>query len=364
VSEVIVTVLATLAAALVILLLAWSGGWLIGAFLRRLTRRTSRDYDVGLVTALAPLIGWLIAAIGFALGAAWLGFLSESGRWLFSETAFYLFVFSVADGLRRWVDYSLDHYVATRGDDIDQNVAGELVPLARRVSVLVIIVVVVLIVAGHLELDVVALSAALGLGGFAIALALKDTITNIFSGLVIMISRPFVIGDRVDVPTLDAWGDVTDIGMRSTTFVMRDNRFVVVPNSALVDDTITNYSKPDPSYRLQLDIGLDQEVDMRFAQAAIRDEVRAVEGVLEAKPVDVWFTSFGEYTNVVRVRWWVESFTTWRASTDAVANAIVDVTSREGIGMPDPRLTLGGRLALEPVGEAESADTTSESVET
>jgi len=319
-----VTVLATLAAALVILLLAWSGGWLIGAFLRRLTRRTPSEYDAGLATALAPLIGWLIAAIGFALGAAWLGFLSGSGRWLFSEAAFYLFVFSVADGLRRWVDYSLDHYVETRGAEIDQNVARELVPLARRVSVLAIIVVVVLIVAGHLGLDVVALSAALGLGGFAIALALKDTITNIFSGLVIMISRPFVIGDRVDVPTL----------------------FVVVPNSALVDDTITNYSKPDPSYRLQLDIGLDPKVDMRIAQEAIRGEVRAVEGVLEAKPVDVWFTSFGEYTNVVRVRWWVESFTTHRASTDAVASAIVDVTSREGINMPDPRMSLGGRLHI------------------
>jgi small-conductance mechanosensitive channel len=76
--------------------------------------------------------------------------------------------------------------------------------------VLAIIVVVVLIVAGHLGLDMVALIAALGLGGFAIALALKDTITNIFSGLVIMISRPFAIGDRVDVPRLDAWGDVTD----------------------------------------------------------------------------------------------------------------------------------------------------------
>jgi len=150
---------------------------------------------------------------------------------------------------------------------------------------------------------------------------------------------------------------VTDIGIRSSTVVTRDNRMVIIPNSAIVDNAVTNYARPDTSYRLQVDIGLDPDTDMRAAQEAIRAEVRSVEGVLAGKPVDVWFTGFGDSTNTVRVRWWVETYATWRASTDAVANAIVDVTSREGISVPDPKMTLDGRLALDPSGPPGSPGT-------
>ena len=347
-----------LVAAVVILLIAWSGGKLLVVFLRRLARHTKSDYDGGLVEALGPRVGWLIAAVGFALGSAWLTFLGETGRWLFDQASFFLFVGAVAEGSRRWFEYALDHYVTTRGDSIDSNVANELVPLSKRLGVFIIYGITALGVAGHFGINVLAISTALGLSGFAIALALKDTITNIFSGIVIMISRPFAIGDRIDLPVLDVWGDVSDIGIRSTTAITRDNRMVIVPNSAVVDNPVVNYSRPDPSYRLQTDIGLDTSLDMRRAQESIRAEVRKVDGVLSDRPVDVWFTEFGDYSNTVRVRWWVASYAEKRRSMDAVNNAIVDVSLREGISMPDPHMTFDGRLALKPDGSLDAAGST------
>ena len=336
-----------LVAAIVIVLVAWFGGKLVVAFLRRLARHTRSDYDGGLVEAVGPQVGWLIASVGFALAASWLAFLGETGRWLFEQAAFFLLIAAVAAAVRRWMDYSLDRYVSAQGDNIDANVAMQLIPLVKRLGSLIIFVVAVLIIAGHLGINVFAITAALGLTGFAIALALKDTITNIFSGLVLMVSRPFAIGDRIDVPVLDVWADVTDIGIRSTTVVTRDNRMVIVPNSAVVDNPVVNYSRPDPSYRLQTDIGLDTTLDLRAAQEAIRTEVRKVDGVLEDKPVDVWFTGFGDYSNTVRVRWWVGSYADKRHSADAVNNAIVDVAERDGIRMPNPSITLDGELGLD-----------------
>lgn len=346
-NEALAAVLVAVVASIVIVLLAWFGGKLIVAFLRRLAHHTESSYDGGLVEAIGPQVSWLIAAAGFALAAIWLPVLGEAGRWLFEQATFFLLVLAAAVGISRWFDFSLDSYVDSRGDDIDLNVANQLVPLAKRLAAMVISIAAVLIMAGHLGIDVLAASAALGLTGFAIALALKDTITNIFSGLVIMISRPFAIGDRIDVPELGVWGDVVDIGIRSSTVVTRDNRLVIVPNSSVVDNPVTNYSRPDPSYRLQVDIGLGTALDMRRAQSAIKAEVRGVEGVLPDKPVDVWFTGFADYTNTVRVRWWVESYAQKRSSIDAVSNAIVDVATREGIAMPDPHATLDASVRLE-----------------
>lgn len=346
-TEPIGAVVVTILSAIVVVLIAWFGGKLLTAFLRRLARRMKSDYGSGLVEQVGPQIGWLFGAAGFAVAAAWLPSHNEDGRWLLEQAAFFLLMLSVSVAFSRWFDFSLDHYVETRGDDIDLNVANQLVPLAKRLATLVITIAAVLIIAGHLGIDVLGLTAALGLTGFAIALALKDTITNIFSGLVIMISRPFAIGDRIDVPELGVWGDVVNIGIRSSTVVTRDNRIVIVPNSAVVDNPVTNYSRPDHSYRLEVDIGLGTAVDMRPAQDAIRQAVRQVHGVLPDKPVDVWFIAFGDYSNTVRVRWWVEEYAQKRASTDAVANTIVDVAAREGIDLPDPHSTLDARISYD-----------------
>jgi len=345
-SEALAAVVVAVVASIVIVLLAWFGGKLIVAFLRRLARHSESTYDGGLVEALGPQVSWLIAAAGFGLAAALVPTQDGGSRWLFEQAAFFLALLAFAVGISRWFDYSLNHYVDAKGNDIDLNVANQLVPLAKRLASMIISIAAVLIMAGHLGIDVFAITAALGLSGFAIALALKDTITNIFSGLVIMVSRPFVIGDRIEVPALGVWADVTDIGIRSTTVVTRDNRLVIVPNSKVVDDAVTNYSRPDPSYRLQLDIGLGTNVAMHSAQELIRAGVRDVDGVMPDKPVDVWFTAFADYSNTIRVRWWVESYAQKRASTDAVANAINDVAAREGISLPDPHSTLDAAVTV------------------
>jgi len=189
-NEALAAVLVAVVASIVIVLLAWFGGKLIVAFLRRLAHHTESSYDGGLVEAIGPQVSWLIAAAGFALAAIWLPVLGEAGRWLFEQATFFLLVLAAAVGISRWFDFSLDSYVDSRGDDIDLNVANQLVPLAKRLAAMVISIAAVLIMAGHLGIDVLAASAALGLTGFAIALALKDTITNIFSGLVIRSHAP------------------------------------------------------------------------------------------------------------------------------------------------------------------------------
>jgi small conductance mechanosensitive channel len=74
----------------------------------------------------------------------------------------------------------------------------------------------------------------LGLGGFAHSLAARDTIEDMIAGLIILIDQPFRVGDRIEIAGLGTWGDVTTIGMRTTSIRTRDNRMVIVPNSSIV----------------------------------------------------------------------------------------------------------------------------------
>lgn len=331
---------------LVVTLLAVFGGRLIYSLLRRLTHFSPTDLDNVVLEAIRPLIGWLIAAIGFQLATSQLDFLSDVAQEVLESVYFVLYLFVAVASIWRLGDYTVDWYIKTKRERLDDNLVGQLVPLLKRLSHIVLFILGAIILAAHFGINVFAVTAALGLSGFAIALAAQDTIANMISGLVIMVDHPFKLGDRIDIPDLNTWGDVVEIGIRSSRVLTRDGRLVAVPNSRIADNTIVNYSVPDTTYRLQSDIGIGTTMDIPRVQKLIRETVRQVEGVMPDKPVDVWFTEFGDSSNTFRVRWWVKTYVDKRRVTDSVNTAIQQLVLREGIDIPNPIYTLENQLSL------------------
>ncbi len=93
----------------------------------------------------------------------------------------------------------------------------------------------------HFGININALVAALGVSSLAIALAAQDTIANLIAGFLIMIDRPFKIGDRIKLPTGEMV-DVLDIGIRRSKFLSEDKAIVIVPNLDLSKKKIVNYT--------------------------------------------------------------------------------------------------------------------------
>jgi small-conductance mechanosensitive channel len=340
------TVLNLVVAFAIVALLAVFGGRLIVALLRRLTRRTEAELDDLLLEAVRPLIGWLIAAVGFQIATSQLDFLSDTASEILANIYFVLYLFVIVAATWRLGDVAVDGYISQREEELDENLVHQVVPLLKRVAHFFLAFIAVAVLATHFGINVLAISAALGLTGFALALAAQDTIANIISGLVIMVDGPFKLGDRIEITALDTWGDVVAIGIRSSRVLTRDNRLVIVPNSSIVDSAVINYSLPDSTYRLQSDIGIGNFMDIPKVQEQIRESVRKLDGVLPDKPVDVWFIEFGESSMTFRVRWWVESYGDKRRMTDAVNAVIQELALQEEISMPNPTYTLENRLSL------------------
>lgn len=322
------------------------GTRLVSTLLRRLAKRTTTTFDDALLEALRPQIRWLIAAIGFQIATFQLEFISGFWQDVLQLTYFLLYWFVVMATLWRSIDFSVHWYIEDKGPDVDTNMRDQLLPLAARLGHGCLIIVAILALLGYFGVNMLALTAGLGLGGFAISLAAKDTITNVISGIVIMFDSPFKVGDRIDVPAAGTWGDVVDIGIRSTRVVTRDNRLVIIPNSLVVDGNVINYSEPDPSYRLQVDLGIGSGVDVPWVKQVLEDTARGVEGVLADKPVQVLFTGFGDSSNSFRVRWWVATPGEKRGSTDRVCAAIQKVADEKGIDMPYPIYALENAIKL------------------
>jgi MscS family membrane protein len=340
--EIIQVILSTL----VVTLIAIYAGRLVLTLLKRAVRRTDTDIDQGVLEAIKPQIGWFIAALGFQFVTKRMDFLSDDVKQLLQSVYFILYLFVIVATIWRLGDFAADQYVQRNKEKLNANLVDQIFPMLKRMFHLLLAFLGGAILAAYFGINILAVSTALGLSGFAIALAAKDSITNVISGFVIMVSQPFKVGDRIDVEGLGSWGDVVEIGIRSSKVLMRDNRLVIVPNSAIVDNTVVNYSLPDTIYRLQSDIGVGYGLDIPATQKMIKEAVRQVDSVLAEKPVDVWFTEFGTSSNTYRVRWWVKSYTEKRRSTDAVNSAIQALSDQGRLDMPNPSLSLENDLTV------------------
>ncbi len=207
--------------------------------------------------------------------------------------------------------------------------------VVKRVIQILLLIGYVSIFLSYFGIDITAFAAALGIGGLAISLAAQDTLADAIAGFLILIDQPFRVGDRIEISGLGTWGDVVDIGTRSTRIRTLDNRLVIVPNSAIAKDQVVNYTYPDPRYRVQIEVGIDYDSDLKLAREAAIHAVKNVEGVLLDKPIDALFVDFGESTITFRIRWWINSYVDTRRMFDKVNEALLQGFNEAGIKMPN-----------------------------
>jgi len=305
--------------------------WLVRGALRWLVKRTQTDFDDRLLEATNREIRWLVTLIAAKYATDRLQFISVGLKTLISDLYFVLFVTLIFVILWRFLDFAVEWYFATRDmvDDAEKGITIE--ALVRRMGQIVLVVGYALIVFDHFGIDLVVAMAALGIGGLALSLAAQDTLSDAISGIVIMIDRPFRIGDRIEIQGLGTWGDVVEVGIRTTKIHTRDNRLVIVPNSTIGNNQVINYTFPDPQYRVQMDIGVGYGQDVEEVRRIIVTTIRDVDGILSDRPVDALYIEMGESTMIFRVRWWIESYEDTRRVYDRVNTALQQALDEAGI---------------------------------
>ena len=234
------------------------------------------------------------------------------------------------------VDYSVDWYTRQISPDGDASRIEKFLPLIHRTLRIFLVVVAFSILLDHFGVDLTVLVAALGIGGLALSLAAQDTLADMISGVTIYLDQPFRIGDRIEIQNLDTWGDVVEIGTRTTRIRTRDNRLVIVPNSTIAHSQVVNYTYPDPRYRVQSDIEVGYGQGVEETRRVLIAAVRKVDGVLPDRPVEALYNEMGDYAMIFRVRWWIESYEDTRRIYDRVHTALQVAMDEAGIISPYP----------------------------
>ncbi|MBN2745075.1 MAG: mechanosensitive ion channel family protein [Marinilabiliaceae bacterium] len=156
-----------------------------------------------------------------------------------------------------------------------------------------------LIILQSMGISITPLLTALGVGGLAVALALQDTLSNLFAGLQILAARNIQPGDYIQLESADE-GVVVDVSWRSTTIRALPNRIIIIPNNKLAASTVRNFSKPDLEISVAVEVGVsygsDLELVERVTIEVAREVIRDVDGTVKTHEPFVRFHTFGAYS--------------------------------------------------------------------
>jgi len=197
--------------------------------------------------------------------------------------------------------------------------------------------------------DINALIAALGLTSLAIGLALKDTIENAITGVLLLIQRPFKVVDVIKVS--DVTGTVADVAIRTTNIKTFDGLHVLIPNRHVYNEVITNWSYY-PTLRITLTMGVAYETDLGQAYRVLSEAVAAAPGVLAEPAPAVSFEGFDESSIRMVFRFWIEWQNTKAVNLQTqLTQVIMEVARREGINIPFPIRTVMLQNPIEPAAQ-------------
>ena len=209
-------------------------------------------------------------------------------------------IFFIGRRIIRWVRKVIVSAVTPK---LEPAIAGFLQSAAGVILNLVLIFVVV----EYLGFSTASLVTVLGSAGLAIGLALQGSLSNLAGGVLLLINKPFSIGDYIVVGTLE--GTVKNIGVCYTKLNTPDNRLVVLPNGSLSNSNLINVSEPER--RVDMIIPIAYEDDIRSVRKMLLSFAEEQELVLKTKPVEVYTKEFGADSINLVFRFWVRKENYW-----------------------------------------------------
>lgn len=234
----------------------------------------------------------------------------------------------------RYLQSRLAHKTATKIDDI-------LFDLLIRFSHFIIYTVAIVIALDLLGINVVPFVAGAGVAGIAIGFAAKDTLSNLIAGVLLIIDRPFEIGDRIEVWSAPAgsatWGDVIDIGLRATKIKTTDNIIIIIPNNEIMVRDIINYTIISENIRVRINIGIAYDADLQKAKNAILQVAQATEWVADDPPPKVVVRNFGESSVDLQLRVWIYDARRRMDTISDITDKVKEAFDAEGIEIPYPK---------------------------
>jgi MscS family membrane protein len=266
--------------------------WFFGSVVKKLTAKTKTKIDDIIVDMIEEPVVLALTILGLWYGLHRLDF--PEGWYVWMGKVYHLLIaINITWLVARLVDAIIEEYIVPLTEKTESDFDDQIVPIIRkglRTTIWALGIIVALNNAGY---DVTALIAGLGIGGLALAMAAKDSVSNIFGGLMIFTDKPFKVGDRIKVNGFD--GTITEVGLRTSRMRTLEGRLVTIPNSQFTGNMVENVSA-EPTRKVVLNLGLTYDMTAEKMEQGIEvlKEIAKNNNDIE-EDVLVSFNAFGDF---------------------------------------------------------------------
>jgi small-conductance mechanosensitive channel len=252
---------------------------------------------------------------------------------------FVVLIIIILNILFKVINLFFDWYAEKINAKDDRNLSGSLFPLLKKLSKILLFLLAFAIVLAKLNIDISAFVVSLGVGSLAIALAAQESISNMISGFIIMIDRPFRIGDRIRYAD-NQIGDVVEIGIRSTKIQDFDNNIVVIPNNEIVKSRLVNFTYPTTLTRVVVNVGVAYGSDINKVKEVLIKAAESDPAISTQKQPAVYFLNFGAYSLDFRLVAFTDHYSNAWDMECRLREKIYELFKQEGIEIPFPQTVI------------------------
>ena len=196
----------------------------------------------------------------------------------------------------------------------------------------------IFMIATNFGIESSSIAALIASAGVAVGLALQGSLSNFAGGILILLLKPFAVGDYIVVTQEGIEGTVKEIQIFYTKMATVDNQTVVVPNSILTSNSLTNVTAR-PERQLDLKVGIGYDSDLKKAKKLIEDMLYSDSSVIQDEDIKVFVDSLGASAVVIGLRAWVKTEEYW-ATRWRLMEQIKLTFDAEGIEIPNNQLTV------------------------
>jgi len=232
----------------------------------------------------------------------------------------------------------LENNIAAKTETKVDNIVFDLLNKFAGVIVYVTAIIMALDILG---VNVMPFIAGAGVVGIAIGFAAKDTLSNLIAGILLIMDRPFEIGDRIEIWSAPAgsasWGDVIDIGLRATKIRTTDNIVIIIPNNEIMKRDIVNYTIITSKIRVRINIGVAYDADMKKTKEIIKRVADSADWISKEPPPKVVVKNFGESSVDLQLRVWINDARKRMDTISYITDRVKDEFDKKGIEIPYPK---------------------------
>ncbi|MBN2880796.1 mechanosensitive ion channel family protein [Candidatus Woesearchaeota archaeon] len=197
----------------------------------------------------------------------------------------------------------------------------------------------VLIILDKWSIAIGPIMASLGVVGIIVGFGLKDSFGNIFSGFFLVIDRAYNYNDTIKLDTGE-FGNVIEVGFRSTRVRTFDNEVLIIPNSKIASSVIKNYARPNNKTRAKINFSVEYGSDPKKVEEVVLKTIKQIPNILDEPEPFVYFEEMGDYALKFNLYYWVDSFRDKFLSKHHANILIYQALNNSGIGIPFPTRTI------------------------